>query len=390
MDVHITNTGIVSAIGENFESTKTALFSGQTGITPSSYSVSDCENLPAGQVSISNEELQSQLQLSSEQTWSRTTLLALKAGREAWANQEDQQSIRTGLIHATTVGGMDQTEQRYANSINSEWSVDGQHSCNTSADALAKDLNISGFVTTISTACSSAANAIMMGARMIRSGVLDRVLVGGTDSLCNFTVQGFNALMIYSYEQCKPFDENRKGLNLGEGSAFLVLENEKSSKVSGSNPIATLVGWSNTNDAFHATASSADGKASKQAISEALARANMQPGDIDYINAHGTGTDNNDSAESHAMLSVFGKDLPPFSSTKGLTGHTLAAAGSIEAVLSLIAMQEGKLIPSNNWLSPMQDTGLEPVTEPTSAQINNVLSNSFGFGGNNTSLIFSR
>jgi len=389
VDIHITNSGIVSAIGDNFLDTKEKLYSGQGGITQSNYSVADCENLYAGQVSKNNEELASELGLSSDRLWSRTSLLALKAGREAWSNQKGH-ILRTGLIHATTVGGMDISEQRYSGSISSEWSAAGQHSCNAAADSLAEDLDISDFVTTISTACSSAANAIMMGARMIRAGMLDRVLVGGTDSLSKFTVQGFNALMIYSYEHCKPFDENRKGLNLGEGSAFLVLESDASLKVTGNEPIGRLVGWSNTNDAFHATASSADGKASKKAIQEALAQAKLHCGDIDYINAHGTGTDNNDSSESHAMISVFGEQLPPFSSTKALTGHTLAAAGSIEAAISLIAMQEGKLIKAHNWTTPMKETALIPVTKEAPAQINTVLSNSFGFGGNNTCLIFSK
>lgn len=390
MDIHITNTGIVSAIGENFEDTKTQLYSGKSGIIQSDYSVSDCDNLPAGQIEKSNEELTAELGLSSDKSRSRTTLLALKAGREAWADQQENSSLRTGLIHATTVGGMDISEKRYGGTIDHEWSVDGQYSCNAAADALAEDLQISDFVTTISTACSSSANAIMMGARMIKAGMLDRVLVGGTDSLCNFTVHGFNALMIYSYEPCRPFDENRKGLNLGEGSAFLLLEGNKSIKATGNPLIGKLVGWSNTNDAYHATASSIDGKASKQAISEALDVAKVQSGDIDYINAHGTGTDNNDSAESNAIISVFGTKIPPFSSTKAMTGHTLAAAGSIEAVVALIAIQEGKLIPSNNWSTPMEDTGLVPVTEQRPAEINTVLSNSFGFGGNNTSLIFSK
>jgi len=251
-------------------------------------------------------------------------------------------------------------------------------------------LGICGISTTISTACSSAANAIILGARLIDSGRLERVLVGGTDALCKFTINGFNTLMILSDDLNAPFDNNRKGLNLGEGAAYLVLESEKSLQNRGKQAIAYLSGYANTNDAFHQTASSEAGDGAYLAMQKALKKAELTPTQIDYVNVHGTATPNNDLSEGRALIRIFGDCVPDFSSTKAFTGHTLAAAASIEAVFSILALQNQVIFPNLNFREKMIEFDLVPVTATQDAKLYHVLSNSFGFGGNCSSLIFSK
>jgi 3-oxoacyl-[acyl-carrier-protein] synthase-1 len=220
--------------------------------------------------------------------------------------------------------------------------------------------------------------------------MLDRIIVGGTDALTSFTILGFRSLMIFDEELCRPFDETRKGLNLGEGAGFLVLESERSLALSGKEPLAQLSGWGNASDAFHQTASSPDGHGAKISMIEALKVAGISPSDIDYINAHGTATPNNDLSESQAIKSIFKDTIPPFSSTKSYTGHTLAASGGIEAVFAILAIQNGVLYPNLNFGTAIKETGLVPQTKFEDAvKIKHVLSNSFGFGGNNSSIILS-
>lgn len=195
--------------------------------------------------------------------------------------------------------------------------------------------------------------------------------------------------MILDGEPCRPFDDTRAGLNLGEGAAFVVLETAENAAQRGVEALAELSGWGNACDAFHQTASSDDGIGAVLSMRQALQRAGLKPADIDYVNAHGTGTPNNDASESVALRSVFGEKVPPVSSTKSRTGHTTSASGSIESVICLLAMRQG-FIPSNlNWQKPMAD-GIVPVAQTLrEQQLRHVLCNSFGFGGNDTSLVFS-
>jgi 3-oxoacyl-[acyl-carrier-protein] synthase-1 len=225
---------------------------------------------------------------------------------------------------------------------------------------------------------------------MIQSGKLDRVVVGGTDSLSKFTINGFKSLMILSETFCKPFDANRTGLNLGEGAAYLVLESDRIIQSEQKKVLAYVTGYGNTNDAFHQTASSPDGEGAFLSMQKALKLAGLQPGDIDYINAHGTATVNNDLSESIALQRVFGENIPDFSSTKPFTGHTLAAAGAVEAVYSILALQNGMIFPNLNFSEPLVETKLVPSVSLQQKPLQYVLSNSFGFGGNCSSLIFKK
>jgi 3-oxoacyl-[acyl-carrier-protein] synthase-1 len=344
-----------------------------------------------GAVPYSNDELRKKFALRTE--GSRTALLGMIAAKQAFEGHTLSPEIRTGLISGTSVGGMDTSEIEYKSFLeNGTHNLLNyrHHSSGVSTEQIAEELGLSGFANTISTACSSAANAIMMGARMIRSGQLDRVVVGGTDGLSLFTINGFRSLMIFDDEWCRPFDESRKGLNLGEGAGFLVLESEASMQRSGSKAHARLSGWSNASDAYHQTASSPDGHGARLSMSEALKQAQLEPEAIDYINAHGTATPNNDLSESTAIKGIFGDRIPPFSSTKAYTGHTLAASGGIEAVFSVLALQHGFLYPNLNFHTAIAETGLTPQLRfEEGRNIRHILSNSFGFGGNNSTIILS-
>ena len=225
---------------------------------------------------------------------------------------------------------------------------------------------------------------------MLRCGLADIVVVGGAECLSLFHLNGFNALMILDHEPCRPFDRDRAGLNLGEGAAYLVMETAASVQQRGLKPKFVLSGYANTCDAFHQTASSPEGEGAYLAMTAALETAGLRPEDIQYINAHGTGTPNNDESESQAIIRVFGEHYPPVSSTKSFTGHTTSASGSIEAVFCLLAL-EHQFLPKNiNWKTPMEQ-GILPVTgQVAHPRIQHVLSNAFGFGGNDSSLIFSK
>jgi 3-oxoacyl-[acyl-carrier-protein] synthase-1 len=225
---------------------------------------------------------------------------------------------------------------------------------------------------------------------MIRNGDLDRVLAGGTESLTKFHLNGFNALKILDKEPCKPFDEKRNGINLGEGAAYLILESEESVLQSGKQVICELTGWGNSCEAFHQTASSPDGIGAYLAMRKALKMSGLDIDDIDYINAHGTGTDNNDVSEGRAIEKLFGTTIPPVSSTKPYTGHTTSAAGATEAIIAILCLLEQVIWPNLNFTEPMKELSFVPVKElKTNINIRNVMTNSFGFGGNDTSLIFS-
>ena len=388
MNIFVTGIGVVSAIGLDAGENLHSLKSGITGIRKS-----PVYNLMLGEVKLSNEQIMQQLDLPKED-FSRTTLLSLMAAKEAWGKNKKMSDIRTGIISSTSVGGLDRTEKYYFESQTNKSSETYKlmtHDNGRTTERVAAALGISGYIGTISTACSSGANAIMQGGRLIEANKLDRVIVGGSDPLALFDIKGFSSLNIYDPEICKPFDESRKGLNLGEGAGFLVLENDQSISVTGNTPLCLLTGWGNTTDAFHQTASSADGRGAYLAMIDALRKSNITPEKIDYVNAHGTGTGNNDLSESIALKTVFGKKVPPFSSTKGFTGHTLAAAGAIEAVYCVQAIQSKAIFPSLNFSTSMKESGMTPETVFRSdVPVDYVLSNSFGFGGNCTCLIFSK
>ena len=222
---------------------------------------------------------------------------------------------------------------------------------------------------------------------LLLDGVADRVVAGGCDALCRFTLNGFKSLMILDEQPCRPFDASRAGLNLGEGAAYVVLERAGETA---HRPYCYVAGFANANDAYHQTASSPDGEGDFLAMSGALRQAGIEPREVDWVNAHGTGTPNNDLAESRALRRLFGAELPPVSSTKATTGHTLAAAGAIEAVISVLALHHGECYPTLRFAEPDPEGDIRPLDCLTRSDLRCVLSNSFGFGGNCASLLLCR
>ena len=385
--IAVTGTGIVSAIGTNTPEVARALLADTSGIAPVRFLETQHRQMPVGEVKLSNEQLAQRLGVPCTANTSRTMLLGTLALREAlaMAGINSEQLADVALVSGTTVADMDCVERHF----NAAQSNNALGDCGRSTQEMEQNVGPFGYVTTCSTACSSAANAFILGANLLRSGRFKQVVVGGTECLSRFHFNGFRSLMILDGEPCRPFDDTRAGLNLGEGAAFVVLETAEHAAQRGVEVLAELSGWGNACDAFHQTASSDDGIGAVLSMRQALKRAALQPADIDYVNAHGTGTPNNDASESAALHSVFGEKIPPVSSTKSRTGHTTSASGGIEAVICLLAMRQG-FIPSNlNWQHAMAD-GIVPVAQTLrQQQLHHVLCNSFGFGGNDTSLVFS-
>ena len=340
--VYLAGAGVISTLGNNIDENLKSLESSSAGIGPiSSLNTIHSNSIPVAEVSANNIELATLAGLPFHT--SRTALLSTIAAKEAIndAGITDLGGYRAGFVSANTVGGMDKTESFFAAFLQD--SRKGRlrdvvhHECGAVTDITANALGIRNYVTTISTACSSSANAIFHGARLIRNNRLDLVVAGGVDALTKFTLNGFNTLMILDHQLCKPFDENRKGLNLGEGAGYVVLVSEKLAAVLNKPMYCQLTGYANANDAYHQTASSPEGEGSFMAMKAAIDAAGLSPSDIDYINLHGTGTQNNDIAEGTAIKRLFGPSYPPMSSTKSFTGHTLGASGGIEAVFSALA-----------------------------------------------------
>jgi 3-oxoacyl-[acyl-carrier-protein] synthase-1 len=397
--VFVTGIGIICAIGKNTGETFASLQATRHGI--SKLSILDSihrDELPTGEVKLTNEELAVLAGVTDIEMNPRTALLGMIAAEEAMRNagiDPKNRRFRTGVISASTVGGMDKTEINYRNyHLGKPYNnFVLTHDCSYSTEQIATRFGFHDMVSTISTACSSSANSIMFGARLIKHGLLDRVLAGGTDALSKFTLNGFNTLMILDKNHCRPFDKSRTGLNLGEGAAFLVLESE--SALGKRTPLCELSGYANANDAYHQTASSPDGHGPYLSMKQALEKARlifpgMDPCDISYINAHGTGTDNNDLTEGIAIERIFGEQIPLVSSTKPFTGHTLGAAAAVEAVISILSIQNKMVFPNLNFSEKIDELHFEPVKELINGiELKHVLSNSFGFGGNDSTLIFS-
>lgn len=393
--VAITGMGIISSIGNSVEENFQSLKNGKIGIsTIENLETIHKEVIKVGEIKLTNQQLAQKLNLSEDNNFSRTTLLGAIAVREALENAtiSNINDCRSGFISATSVGGMDLNEKYFYDYFQDEslHKYINSHDAGDSSHQIADYIGLKGMVTTVSTACSSAANAIMLGCRLIQSGQLDRVIVGGTDALAKFTINGFKTLMILSDTYNTPFDNDRKGLNLGEAAAFLVLESDEIVQKNNKKVLAYVSGFGNANDAFHQTASSENGEGAFLAMQKAFKSANLQPEDIDYINAHGTATPNNDLSEGRAILRMFTENVPDFSSTKAFTGHTLAAAAAIEAVYSVLALQHNLVFPNMNFKKPMEEFNLIPQTTLKEKSINHVLSNSFGFGGNCSTVLFSK
>lgn len=391
MEIVVSGIGMVSALGIGVDANIEAIREGRSGISTTPTILDTHNAMPVGELKLNNLQLHEIAGIDPQLHLSRTALLGIIATREAMADAHvGCANNRIALVSATSVGGMDLTEHFFADYMKD--STKGRlrdvrmHDCAASTEAIARHCDINEYRTTVSTACSSAANAIIFGAKLLKHGIADCVVAGGTDALSAFTLNGFKSLMILDESPCRPFDITRAGLNLGEGAGYVVLQR----KTDVSEYYCRLSGYANANDAFHQTASSVNGEGAFLAMRQAIEMAKITSADIDYINAHGTGTQNNDLSESAAISRLFGSSVPPFSSTKSFMGHTLAAAGGVEAALTVKAVKEGYLYPNINFNIPTEEYGLIPVgTFSEHRQICHAVSNSFGFGGNCTTLVFS-
>ena len=392
MKIYITGTGIVSGIGSSINETYNALLNEKTGLTQKEYPNLN-RSFYTASVSLSNSQLAKSCNCKNEKI-SRSSLLGLKAAIECWGENQIHPNIKTGIISGTSVGGMDRSEIFYRSHLANEPANFNDlmfHDSGSVIEKVADHLNITDYINTISTACSSSSNAIMHGARLIKAGKLDRVLVGGVDALSEFTISGFKSLMIYNDELVTPFDKDRNGLNLGEGAGFLLLESEASIAKTGNKILAEVSGYHNSSDAHHQTATSPTAIGATLALNGAIKNANLKIEDIDYINSHGTGTGNNDLTESVAYTNVFKENIPPFSSTKAYTGHTLAASGAIEAIFCILSLNNNVIFPNLNHKNSIPETNLTPVTTVTKdVNLTHILTNALGFGGNCTALIISK
>jgi len=385
--IAITGYGIICAIGNNADEVLDSLQQSQSGIGSMHYLKTKHSNLPVGEVKLSNGEMKSLLDVPSDVSYSRTSLMGAIAIRQAIPSAGVAlKGKRVVLISGTTVGCMDITEQLYSEMrFNADLlSLPLYNDCGRSTSEMAMIAGIEDVgLCTISTACSSALNSIIVGAEMLKNDEADVVIAGGSEALSRFHLNGFNSLMILDSERCRPFDDTRAGLNLGEGAAFVVLQKDAP------NAKAYIAGYGNRCDAFHQTASSEDGKGAYLAMQDALSMARLTADDIQYVNAHGTGTPNNDLSESKALLHVFGDKMLEVSSTKSFTGHTTSASGSIETVICLLAMQHDFTPGNLGWKNQIVG-GVTPTPGHTGVNLDHVICNSFGFGGNDSSLILSK
>ena len=387
----ITGLGIVTAAGCDVDEVWQSIAEGAVGLKP----LSLFDSPRYGQV-LTGEIRHDLRELGAPLRGSRSDKLGWLAARDAIrASKIDLQNFgdRAGVLLGSSVGGSFDSE-RFLTTLIKRGRMRARptrfHECVSTVDLIADEFGFFGPSMAIATACSSGALAIATAAELIMSGEADVMLAGGADSLSRMTWGGFHSLLLVDAAGCRPFDAARAGMSLGEGAAMLMLEAEETARQRGATILARLTGWGASCDAHHATAPHPEGAGAQAAMESALRRANLDASAINYVNAHGTGTPDNDLAESKALKKVFANGLPPVSSTKRFFGHALAASGAIEAVVCIEALRRQAIPPNPGFVQGDAEIGIEPVASLRSASLTHVMSNSFGFGGNNAVLIFSQ
>jgi len=371
MSIYLTGIGIISPIGYGCSETIAALRKNRIGIRPLTLFSVPHSPLPVGEITYP----------FTDKDIPRAHQMALLAAKDALA--ASGQKSPDAVVVGVTTGGIAKIEKNLKSK--SYASLDYQyHAPGSVTDHIARFCNCKGPVLTVSTACSSGTAAIILAAKLLQSGLAKRVLAGGADALCRLTYHGFNALQLIDAEGPRPFDLNRKGMSVAEGAAMLLLET--ADKIP-ENAVAEILGTGLSCDAYHETAPHTEGQGAFEAMEAAIKEAGLSVADIDYINLHGTGTIDNDFSEALAVNRLFGDRKPRMSSVKGATGHPLAAAGAIETAISAMCLKEN-LIPANSgWRVFDPALNLMPVSEPIEEKVHTILSNSFGFGGNNAALV---
>ena len=390
--VVVTGMGIMAPLGRGVSANHAALVDNRHGLGDITIlNTIHRGSLPAGEIKLTNTDLASIANFQGENI-PRSVLLSAVAIQEALASAGLHHNHDINFYYSTTVGGMDISEELNDKRLKGQdidFSGFKYHDCGASTMLLGDFFGFTGRRYSLSTACSSSANCIGRAMMDIKTGRARYAVAGGADALSRFTLNGFNSLMILDKELCNPMDQNRRGLNLGEAAAFLVLESEENAVNRGAEILAIVSGFGNTNDSHHQTASSESGIGAVLAIREALNDAGLKAENISYINAHGTGTQNNDLSEGNALETVFGK-VPPTASTKSYTGHTLAASGAVEAIYSVLAIKNQEMYPTLRFKESIVGHGFKSFDFTIQGEVNHVLSNAFGFGGNCSALIFSK
>jgi len=382
--------GIVSAVGWTPEAVWAAIEREESGLGPFSlFDSPRCGHVPVGQVKGDPAER------SGARSGSRTDHLALCAARSAFADARldalsETERREIGVVLGTTTGGILDSEV-FLQRLLLEKRIDAaplrHHPAASPANAIARAFGLCGFRATVSTACASGATAMAMACDVLHAGEAEIVLAGGADSLARLTLNGFCSLLNVATDGCRPFDADRAGLSLGEGAGVLVLEREDHARSRGVPVQGYVAGYGSTCDAYHATAPRPDGSGAVAAMTRALRSAGLEPAAVDYVNAHGTGTLDNDLAEGRALRQLFADRLPAVSSTKRFFGHTLAAAGAIEAIVCILALQHRR-VPANLGLRRVDpEIGFAPVAHTQDADLRIALTNSLGFGGSNCSIV---
>ena len=390
----VSGLGVVSPYGAGVKTFWEGLSTGECAIRP--LTVIDTEGFRSRIAAEVPAEVIGRLGVSRRRA--RADRLALAAAREALADAELARGDRgdMALLVGAVGGGMLEGERWYWNETLRQAPWPGIGALRSilpvsHAEVLGWRLGLGGPRETVVMACASGAASIALGADLIRSGTTPLVLAGGVDAITHICFMGFNSLKLLDPEPCRPFDRGRRGMSIGEAAAFLVLEEAEHCRRRGARALGTLLGAGVTTDAHHVTAPHPEGEGMARAMREALAAAGRKPGDIGYVNAHGTGTPQNDRVEALAMARVFGEGRVLVSSTKSLVGHTMAAAGSVEAGATLLALQHGLVPPTANLHDPDPDVPFDCVPRTARpVEVEAALSNSFGFGGQNVSLIFGR
>jgi 3-oxoacyl-[acyl-carrier-protein] synthase II len=390
--VAVTGVGAITALGATASATWEGLLRGERGFREISlFDASDHRSKLVAEID--------GLAPCDPATSSRTAELALLASREAMSDAALPAGLRIGLVVGGTTAGMLETESLLAVLLGPA-GVDPaarekalrqmlNHPLSAATDRLARELGPFARTRTLSSACSSGANAILVGATWLELGLVDAVVCGASDALCRVTLAGFNALGAIDPEGARPFDVKRRGLTLGEGAGFVVLERAEDAARRGKHAVCTLLGWAARAEAHHITNPEPTGSAPARAMIGALARAGLSPADVDYVNAHGTGTPLNDPMEAKALARVFGAEIEriPVSSVKGAIGHTLAAAGAIETVITALAIARGRIPPTAGLSEPDPACPLVHVTHAETRAVRAAITSSFGFGGMDTVLV---
>ncbi len=397
MRIWATGVGIISPLARGARATMDRLLRGDSAFRPLSLF-----HLPTARSSIAAEvpdlSVLDVAPAAEAEAWSRTDVMAVLSAGEALKQAHLDPKIDTvDLIVGGTIAGMFETEELLAQlsndpSLMRPFPLLRSRPLSAPTDRVHQVTGPFRRTRTVCTACSSGATAILLAAAWLRLGLSERVLAGAADGLCRLTYSGFAALGALDPKPCRPFDRNRAGLSLGEGGAFVVLETEASAKARGATPLAELRGWAIGSEGHHITNPERDGSTAARVMSEALLRAGLVPSDIDYVNAHGTATPHNDAMETLALRKSLGeraRDVP-VSSVKGQIGHTLGAAGAIEAAITILAIADGAIPPTGGLKDPDPDCELHHVLTARPANLRSALSNSFGFGGMDTVLAFTK